>query len=209
MVQWHRIRLKGTEQVMPDACPNCMGPSTHHFRYGYKGWKGWLTRTTYYQTFYYCEPCMKQADSALGLGGWSFFGGVLGFFAWLAVTISLAEAYRDPETHRVPDLIMALVFLLGTAVAVGIVMGIRFLVKAIKQRRHPLKEGQAVWGVAAYYTGSGFLDVQSLASYKAVRREWLAEMVRLNAQQVDDATYQAWVGEAKPAPEPEARPFGG
>lgn len=209
MGSWHQVRLKGKEQVIPELCPNCLGPSTHRFRYGYKGWKGMLTRTTYYQSFYYCEPCMNQADSALGLNNWSIFGFILGLIAFVSVLIATSEAWRDPQTRKVPDHLMTLGLILGASAAALALFGIRGLAKLIKQKKYPKTEAQAVWGAAAFFVGSGFMDMQNLAVYRAVRREWMAELVRLNPQQVDDATYQSWVGQARPAAAPEGRPFGG
>ncbi len=51
------------------------------------------------------------------------------------------------------------------------------------------------------------MDMQDQSVYLAARREWMAELVRLNPDQVDAATYQAWVGE--PPPAGTGRPFGG
>ncbi len=209
MGEWHQLRLKGKEQVMPELCPNCLGPSTHRFRYGYKGWKGALTNTTYYQSFYYCEPCMNQADSALGLNGWTILGAVIGFIAFLIVAIASADAWRDPATKRVPEYLVTISMILGALVAAGCIYGVRALAKLIKQKKYPKTEAQIVWGPAAFYVGSGFMDLQDQAVYKAARKEWIAELVRLNPQQVDDAMYQSWVGQPKPAAPAQARPFGG
>ncbi len=211
MAVWTAIKLKGKSQVIPPICPNCMAPATVSFRYGYKGLKGWLTRTTYYQSFNYCAPCHKQADSALGLVGWGIAFGILGFFAFIAflvISVDAANPYRDPVTHNASDLVVAISMAAAVLAAVIVSVGLWFLVRAIKRKRHPLKPEQAVWGPAAYYTGSGVLDVQSYSSYKAARREWLAELIKANPAQVDDDTYVSFVGAARPEPA-SARPFGG
>lgn len=210
MTQWQTVQLKGQQQVMPRVCPNCLAPSTHSLRYGYKGWKGWLTRTTYYQTFYYCEPCCDQADSALGLSTWGFwmgFLGVIGGFVGLAV---FADAFRDPVTHRVPEDKMVLAMALAVAASALLFGGVYALVRTLKRRRFPPREGQILWGPAAYYTGGGFMDLTGkYAVYRVARSEWARELVRDNPEQVDDATYQALVGAARPsAPAVEERPFG-
>ena len=206
---WNRLRLKGKEQVIPNLCPNCLGPSSHRFRYGYKGWKGMLTNTTYYQSFYYCEPCMKQADSAMGMFGWTFLGVLMGFAAFLTTLITTADAWRDPVTQVTPGSMVTLGMTLSVLAGAGVLFGFRFLVKWIKQKRHPKTEAQAVWGPAAYYAGSGFMDMQNQCVYLVARREWVAELVRLNPEQVDPATYQSWVGQPPPARAAEDRPFGG
>jgi hypothetical protein len=211
MAAWPSVKLKGASQVIPRICPNCMAPATASCRYGYKGLKGWLTRTTYYQTFNYCDPCHKQADSALGLQGWVFGLSILGFFAFivfLVLSVQYTDRLRDPETHTLSELATALS--IGAAILAAVIVsgGLWWLVRAIKRKRHPSRPEQAVWGLAAYFTGSGVLDLQSLSSYKAARREWLAELIKANPEQVDDDTYVSYVGVAKPETG-NARPFGG
>jgi hypothetical protein len=206
---WNRLRLKGKEQTIPDLCPNCLGATTHRFRYGYKGWKGMLTNTTYFQTFYYCEPCMNQADSAMGLGGWTVLGVILGIITFGVTLAVSAEAWRDPQTRLVPDAMVALGMILALLAGALPTLGIRALAKFIKQKRHPKTQAQAVWGPAAFYAGSGVMDMQNQCVYLIARREWAAEMVRLNPEQVDDAAYQAWVGQPRPESPTQGRPFGG
>jgi hypothetical protein len=211
MATWTSVKLKGKSQVIPPICPNCMAPSTVSYRYGYKGLKGWLTRTTYYQTFNYCSPCCKQADSALGLQGWVFGLSILGvaaFVVFLVLLVEFTASHRDPETHKASDLATALIMIASGLGAVAVSGGLWWLVRTIKRKRHPMRPEQAVWGLAAYYTGSGVLDVQSYSSYKAARREWLAELIKANPAQVDDNTYVSYVGASKPETGA-ARPFGG
>jgi hypothetical protein len=211
MATWASVKLKGKSQVIPPICPNCMAPATVSYRYGYKGLKGWLTRTTYYQTFNYCDPCHKQADSAQGLMGWALGLSILGvaaFVVFLVLLVDFTAPYRDPETHKASDLTAVLVMIAAILAAAVLCGGLWWLVRAVKRKRHPMSAGQAVWGPAAYYTGSGVLDVQSYSSYKAARREWLAELIKANPAQVDDDTYVSYVGASKPETGA-ARPFGG
>jgi hypothetical protein len=211
MATWPSVKLKGKSQVIPRICPNCKAPAAVSHRYGYKGLKGWLTRTTYYQTFNYCGPCGKQADSALGLQGWAFGLAILGFFAcigFLALSVESTAQFRDPVTHEASSLVAALSIIAAILAAAVISGGLWWLVRTIKRKRHPMRPEQAVWGPAAYFTGSGVLDVQSHSSYKAARREWLAELIKENPAQVDDDTYVSYVGAARPEAV-NARPFGG
>jgi hypothetical protein len=62
-------------------------------------------------------------------------------------------------------------------------------------RRYPQNEQQAVWGLAAYYKGSG--------TYVAARPEWLAALVEENPEGVDDATYREVTGRDRPDVETE------
>ena len=64
--KWTKVVLKGRSQLIPGLCPNCLAPADQSFRYGYRGIEGWLTRTTYYQTFTYCRACHGQAVSVAG-----------------------------------------------------------------------------------------------------------------------------------------------
>ena len=81
--------------------------------------------------------------------------------------------------------------------------------RALKRRRHPHRPGQAVWGLAAFYTGgTAFGFNNRFAVYKAARPEWIAALVRANPEQVDEAVYQNLVGTVRPALVQAARPFG-
>lgn len=209
MAAWTTVKLKGNQQVIPRTCPNCLGPTSHSLRYGYKGWKGWLTRTTYFQTFYYCEPCCDQAQSAGGLSTLAFWMGLLGMISSFILMAVFAEPFRDPATHRLPDDKMMLGAALGILVAGLVFGGIYAIVRAVKRRRYPPKDSQVVWGPAVYYTGGAFLDVLGKhAVYRAARREWAVALVRENPDQADEATYQELVGAPRPVQAPDQRPFG-
>jgi hypothetical protein len=145
------------------------------------------------------------------MGWWAFGFAVLGFLAFIGFLVLFVEftaSSRDPETHKASDLTTALVMIASILAAVVISGGLWWLVRTIKRKRHPMRPEQAVWGPAAYYTGSGVLDVQSYSSYKAARREWLAELIKANPAQVDDDTYVSYVGASRPEAG-NARPFGG
>ena len=206
MSQWSLVKLNGKSQVIPKVCPNCLQPSAQEFRYGYKGLKGWLTRTTYYQSFNYCEPCLKQARSAMGLGTWAFFLVMLGLVSAIISSIALDEAFRDPGAAQ--STAGGLV-LLGPVGSAAIFVGLYFLVRKVKRGRYPLRPEQALWGPAVFYVGSGFMDLQNRSAYKAVRREWIAALIQANPEQADEGTYQAFVGMPKPPAAPVNRPFGG
>jgi hypothetical protein len=207
--KWTTVALKGKAQVIPPVCPNCLGEGSVKYRYGYRGLQGWLTRTTYYQTFTYCPDCQRQAASAMGLRRWVVLGIVLGFIAWISLLVFLVDRVRDPQTGKATDFQAGLSVAVATAAALAVVVLVFRLARALKRRRHPLRPGQAVWGLAAFYTGGTHFGFSSgSAVYKAVRPEWIAALVKANPEQVADAVYQNLVGAARPAPVPGARPFG-
>jgi len=205
---WTRIVMKGTAQVIPLVCPNCLSPADTKIRYGYKGLEGWLTRTTYYQTFTYCGSCHPQVASAVGLRRWGYLGVVLGILTTIVGAVVLADALRDPVTgvctNRMANLAIAGSAMAGLAIGVLTYLAARF----VKRRRHPLRPEQAVWGRAAFYTGSARWGLDKDTSvYLAARPEWIAALAHANPQQVDEATFQGLTGAARPTAAPE-RPFG-
>ncbi|HEX9009555.1 MAG TPA: hypothetical protein VF804_04250 [Holophagaceae bacterium] len=206
---WTRIVMKGTAQVIPAVCPNCLGPADQRLRYGYKGLEGWVTRTTFYQTFAYCPACLPQAASASRLGRWGWTGVGLGLVAAVAGAILLGDALRDPATGVCTNL-NANLAIAGSA-ALGVTTGLLTYLAArlLKRRRHPLRPGQAVWGRAAFYTGAARWGLhRDTAVYLAARPEWIAALARANPEQLDGPAYQQATGEAQPAPIAGARPFG-
>lgn len=206
---WTRIVMKGDAQVIPTVCPNCLVEGREHLRYGYKGLEGWLTRTTFYQSFHYCPSCLPQARSAIGLRRWGWSSLVVAFLGLVAGAVVLAEALKDPVTGACPpDLVNVAV---AGAAVLGILAGFLFYLAArfVKQRRHPRRPEQAVWGLAAYYAGKSRwgLDAQT-AVYLAARPEWIAALAKANPEQVDEATYQGLTGAARPDAPAGGRPFG-
>src|SRR5207244_3782302 len=96
----------------------------------------------------------------------------------------------------------------GVLLAVGLIWWRKHALWRRAERSHPVREGQAVWGLAAFYTGETFGLGPSGRVYRAARPEWLKALVEANPDQVDDATYQRLVGVARPSGET-ARPFAG
>jgi hypothetical protein len=135
--------------------------------------------------------------------------GILAFIGWIPLMVVFTDRVRDPGTGRPTD------FAAGLAVTAAVVLalggGILFYlaIRALKRRRRPLRPDQAVWGLAAFYTGGTHLGFSSAnAVYQAARLEWIAALVKANPEQVDDAAYQALLGAARPSSAPGARPFG-
>lgn len=205
---WTRIVMKGKAQVIPAVCPNCLGSADLKIRYGYKGLEGWVTRTTYYQTFAYCGTCHPQAASAATLRRWGYVGVVLGFIATIAASVALSDALRDPVTRVCTSLMANLAIAGGAVVGLGVAVLTYLAARYLKRRRHPLQPSQAVWGQAAFYTGSGRWGLDAGTSvYVAAQPQWIAALARANPEQVDEATYQGVTGTARPSAVPE-RPFG-
>jgi hypothetical protein len=119
----------------------------------------------------------------------------------------------DSTVSRLPEVI--------AAVVIGVSVLLAWLFARLRwhwsrngeHTRHPQREGQAVWGLAAFYAGPSLLgtlgSMETTSIYQAARPEWLSALVGCNSQQVDDATYLRWVGKAKPAAEEKPRPFAG
>ena len=206
---WTRIVMQGRAQMIPAVCPNCLGPADMKLRYGYKGLEGWVTRTTYYQTFNHCGACHPQAVSAAGLRRWGYLGVVLGIAATMAAAVILSDAFRDPVTgvctSRMADLAIAGGAVAGLATGVLTYQVARFL----KWRRHPLRPEQAVWGRAAFYTGAARWGLdKDTAVYIAARPQWIAALAQANPEQLDEQAYRQVTGGARPTAEPNSRPFG-
>ena len=207
--QWTRIVMKGRAQVIPPICPICLGPADQKLRYGYKGLEGWVTRTTYYQTFTYCADCQPQVASATRLRRWGYFGVVVGGIALIPLLLALSSLVKDPATGKVSDLALNVGMAVAGLLSAGMAVLVYWVSRTLKRRSHPLRPGQLVWGPGAFYTGSARMGLSSNTSvYKAVRPEWIAALARANPEQVDDAAYQALTGSARPAVPPDSRPFG-
>lgn len=207
--KWTRIVLKGKSQVIPGVCPNCLGEADQRLRYGYKGLEGWVTRTTFYQTFAYCPACLPQAVSATRLPHWGWFGVLTGFIGAIAGSVLLADALRDPATGVCTPLQANLAIAGGMAVGVATGLLTYVVARFLKRRRHPQRPGQAVWGRAAFYAGAARWGLDpNTCVYLAARPEWAAALARANPEQLDAQAYHQATGEARPALAPGERPFG-
>lgn len=205
---WTRIVLKGRAQVIPAVCPNCLGEADMKLRYGYKGLQGWVTRTTYYQTFAYCRTCHPQAASAAGLRRWGVFAVVVAVFAAILAAVVISGFLRDPVTGVCTPFRANLAVALAAAAGLAAGMLTFLVAKFVKRRRHPLRPEQAVWGRAAFYAGGARWGLDSSTSvYLAARPQWAAALARSNPEQLDDQAYHQATGENRPVLAPE-RPFG-
>ncbi len=195
---WPSTMLKGQQQSIPRICPNCLAPTTVSYRYGYRSAFWFFSRTTYYQTFYYCAGCEPMMDAWLKWrkwGGWMFLFTIFAVGGGAAAGAALAK---------------------GTGAAVGaIVLGVGiwvlfFSLRARDKGKLTKRPEQAVeWGAAAYYTGDSFFSLGFSQVYKAAREEWIRELVKRNPEAVTDAEYLRVLGEPKPAPAPDQKPFAG
>lgn len=196
---WPSTMLKGQQQSIPRICPNCLSsPTTVSYRYGYRSPFWFLSRTTYYQTFYYCAGCEPMMDSWLywqKWGGWMFL---------LTLAAAGAGAAAGAAVAKGPGAgIGALVFAIG--------LWVLFLtLRARAKGRLTTRPEQSVpWGPAAYYTGDSFFSLGLSQVYKAAKEEWIRELVKRNPDSVTDAEYLRVLGEPKPAPAPAEKPFAG
>ena len=207
--QWTRVVMNGRAQVIPSICPICLADADQKIRYGYKGLEGWLTRTTYYQTFTYCQACHSQVVSATRLRRWGYFGAVVGGIALIPLLLALPALLKDPATGKVTDTAVSVGMTVAGLLSLGVAILVYWVARSLKRRRHPLRPGQTVWGPAAFYTGSARMGLSSTTSvYKALRPEWITALLKANPEQVDDATYQSLTGAARPTSPSDIRPFG-
>ena len=187
MAEWIRISLKGDGQVIPKICPNCLAPAVSQYRISHR-----FLNTTHYQTFNFCAYCTQSLRDQDSMERWKFLAYLLG----AAITVGGAVALIKVIGKAAPGWVPLAPFLLAIAAGWGMV----HFIKRGKLQRNPLRAEQAEWGPAVYYLGHGAFGLNVFtAKYKARRREWLRELVRLNPAQVSDAVYQEWTGAAKPA----------
>jgi len=196
--QWPSAKLKGNSQVIPRVCPNCMKPTEIYYRYGYTGPFYILSRTTYYQTFYYCKPCGESMEKKWKYDKWRFWVRLLlslvSFFAFLGIMLSI------PKPGEAMGSVMASVFAVGLIASPFIVFfGLGLFFNNLYDRKNPLRPDQVSCGPAVYYAGKAILGMFGPNIYSALRPEWLQELVKLNPDQVDPAAYKTLIGQDKPA----------
>lgn len=211
-VTWTKVKLKGESQTIPRVCPSCLAPSTTEWRYCYVRPfpLGFLDRTRYWQTFYYCDACSpgiqaffsKEKVSGCLVPVLFILGLVGGLLLFIPNEKGRPSQTEEAKTRRVMAMVGA-----GVA-AIGLPIVGALGVKAIYKGRAPQRPEQPVWGPSAYYIGDGMMGFGSMdaRAYTAVRPEWIKALVEANPDQVDDATFQRVVGSAKPRP-PEEKPF--
>jgi len=181
MAEWHSIDFSRNAQVIPPLCPSCLASAAMPVRTTHL-----FLNQRYTQTFYYCEPCGKQTESAPSLFFSALIGLLLGAFAGNAFALGMYS--KLSEAMKSNSVVNALPLIMMVSGAVGLPWWRR----RSALRRFPLREGQAAWGPAAYYVGTPGFGFGGGARYKALRPEWIREFVRLNADQADAATCGRW-----------------
>jgi hypothetical protein len=187
MAEWITLTLKGSGQVIPKTCPNCLAAATVQHRISHR-----FLNTTHYQTFNYCAYCSRTLGDGASVERWKLLAYLLGAVITVGGAIGLIKLIGPTSPGWIP---------LGVLIA-AIAGGWAFIrfVKRGKLALHPLRAEQAEWGPAVYYIGHGAFGFNVFtAKYKARRREWLRELVRLNPAQVTDSVYLEWVGSPRPA----------
>ncbi len=196
--QWPSAKLKGDSQVIPRVCPNCMKPSELVFRYGYTGPFYILSRTTYYQTFYYCKPCGESMQKKWKNNKWTFWVKLLlsflAFFAPVGLMVSLPK-----PTGFLGDIMPGIYTGACLVFPFLVFFGLGWLFDGMYDKKNPMRPDQVTTGPSAYYAGKAILGMFGPNIYSAVRPEWLKELVKLNPSQVDDATHKNFTGQDKPA----------
>jgi hypothetical protein len=231
---WPKVQLAGEVQVIPGVCPNCLQSAEVAVRYSYTStlifYRG--ASTQYYQTFHYCKACAGGAEEAIkhdkrcqfwlslpGLATALFL-----VIALLGLSLYLLAPLLEGVARRAQvDRFFEIIFSVGIAVVVTLTAALISWrlgrSRNAAHRRQPQRPEQAVWGLAAYYTGDcvwaalsthNWSQVDSPAApvreYRAARAEWLRILVEANPNQADEETYARVVGTPKPPEEP-TRPF--
>lgn len=209
---WTKVKLKGDSQTIPRICPSCLAPSTTEWRYCYVRPfpLGFLDRTRYWQTFYYCDACSPGVQAFFGKEKVSgclvpilFIAGLVG-----GLLLLIPKEGSNPDQSDAGKTRRGLAMAGAAVAAIALPVAGSLGVKAIYKGRAPQRPDQPVWGPSAYYIGDGWMGFGSADArvYTAVRPEWLKALVEANPAQVDEATYQRVAGTARPKP-PEQKPF--
>lgn len=179
MPPWPKLNIGGAPRhVIPAVCPNCLAQADVEFRYGHRGWFMTLIApfNASYQSFFYCRRCADSVRAHLK------FRGIMYVLLYI-----LTGAFTSLWLFGVPALLLAGLLtriVPQTPVGIGFIIaaGVGFFVfefwlfarvlKGWLRRRHPQQPDQAVWGLAALYTGYG--------QYCAARPEWLLALADAN-----------------------------
>jgi hypothetical protein len=196
--QWPSAKLKGDSQVIPRVCPNCLKPTELYYRYGYTGPFYLLSRTTYYQTFYYCKPCGQAMEKKWKQDKWTFWVKLLlsfaSFFAPIALMVNMPK-----QTGSGVDIMTVLFITAMIGTPFLVFFGLGWIFNSSYNRKNPIRPDQVTNGPAAYYAGKAILGMFGPNIYSALRPEWLQELVKLNPGQVDSTAYKNMTGQDKPA----------
>lgn len=198
VLRWPSVAMTGTAQTIPAVCPNCMAPADVKYRYAYISPFYFFSRTAYYQSFSYCRRCEPMMDAYFK---WRSKGCLIYilYVAAFAGGIGAAAVLFGP---RGP---LAAVGPAGAVAFVALcVVALWWVLSRLRARamaKFPLGEGQVAQRPAAYYTGTTLGGLGTKSVYRALRKEWLAALVRANPGSVDAATYTAMVGEPPPSSE--------
>jgi hypothetical protein len=199
---WSKVSLGGMKHRIPGICPNCLAPAQVELRYPYKDRVG---RFFYpfggnYQTFLYCSPCSEGARAGIrhnrvvSAVSWFLSLMILTFVAALLLGLLIGKwSPLHPYWMILMKATNQWILLILPASGILLAYGITALSRRRGMRKHPKQDGQAVWGIAAYFT-------DGWNNYIAARPEWIRALVELNSDCVSDNTYMKWTGRAKPVP---------
>lgn len=174
-----RDRFAPTAIVVPYVCPNCMAEGTAGYRTAHNYF---LSNTTHYQTFWYCQPCLSAIRHESGT---SFLKWLAAIATGIGIAALLAQSQIDPTILAVLSLAAAI--------------GAGAIVVALRRMGKPLPAGGLGRRPVAYYTGQSFGGFGTRDIYRARRPEWLNLLVRANPDKATDESYSALTGQARPA----------
>ena len=197
--RWTKVSLHGIPHFIPAVCPNCLQPADVSLRCSHgpfidNMFNPLLANS---QTFEYCSTCVDAARAALVCQRvrrgvfWimSLIPLSLVFVGFMHLVLGEHSPLRPYWMRfvKASGVWSILVFPIGGMLVAWLIVR---LTRWRMMRRYPLNEQQAVWGLAAYYKGSG--------KYSAARPEWLVALVEANPEGVDDATYREVTGCDRP-----------